>query len=36
MQVLYEAACEYLELEARVEVLNARMEVRSVGRSCCW
>ncbi|KIY92677.1 Sporulation protein RMD1 [Monoraphidium neglectum] len=27
MQVLYERACEYLELETRVEVLNARFEV---------
>jgi uncharacterized Rmd1/YagE family protein len=25
--VLYERACEYLELETRVEVLNARFEV---------
>jgi len=28
-KVLYERACEYLELETRVEVLNARFEVRT-------
>lgn len=26
-QVLYERACDYLELETRVEVLNARFQV---------
>lgn len=29
-QALYERICEYLELEARVEVLNARFAVRQL------
>ncbi len=29
LQVLYERACDYLELDTRVEVLNARFMVRS-------
>lgn len=27
LQVLYERSCDYLELETRVEVLNARFQV---------
>jgi uncharacterized Rmd1/YagE family protein len=29
-QVLYERACDYLELDTRVEVLNARFQVGGV------
>lgn len=31
MQSLYERACEYMELETRVEVLNVRFQVSSAG-----
>lgn len=31
-QALYERACEYLELDTRAEVLNARFEVRNGDR----
>jgi hypothetical protein len=32
-QSLYERACEYMELETRVEVLNVRFQVSSAGEA---
>jgi uncharacterized Rmd1/YagE family protein len=32
LQSLYERACEYMELETRVEVLNVRFQVRQAGQ----